>query len=34
MTKDDPIRGLIVGQTDVSLNELWKISNEPKSKRI
>jgi phage terminase large subunit len=24
VTKDDPIRGVFVGQTDVSLNDLWK----------
>ena len=24
ITKDDPIRGVFVGQTDVSLNDLWK----------
>ena len=34
MTKDDPIRGLIVGQTDVTLNEMWKIKPQTSTGRI
>jgi phage terminase large subunit len=34
MTKDDPIRGLLVGQTDVTLNEMWKIKPQTSIGRI
>jgi len=34
MTKDDPIRGLLVGQTDVTLNEMWKIKPQTSTGRI
>ena len=34
VTKDDPIRGLYVGQTDVSLNELWKANPKQTNSRI
>ena len=32
--KDDSIRGLSVGQTDVSLNDLWKTNPKPTTGRI
>jgi len=34
ITKDDPIRGVFVGQTDVSLNDLWKETKTVINKRI
>jgi len=34
VTKDDPITGLFVGQTDVSLNDMWKQTNQPMNRRI
>ena len=34
ITKDDPIRGVFVGQTDVSLNDLWKETKTVIDKRI
>ena len=32
--KDDPIRGLFVGQTDVSLNDMWKDTKVVVNRRI
>jgi hypothetical protein len=32
--KDDSIRGLSVGQTEVSLNDLWKSNPKPTAGRI
>ena len=34
VTKDTPIRGLSVGQTDVTLNEMWKETRQVINKRI
>jgi hypothetical protein len=34
ITKDEPIKGLYVGQTDVSLNDMWKDSKVRTSTRI
>ena len=34
VTKDDPIRGVFVGQTDVSLNDLWKETPKQTAGRI
>jgi len=34
MTKDEPIKGLFVGKTDVSLNDLWKQPSVPNNRRI
>ena len=34
VTADDPIRGVFVGQTDVSLNDLWKQTKAITDKRI
>jgi hypothetical protein len=34
VTADDPIRGVFVGQTDVSLNELWKETKVKANNRI
>ena len=32
--KDDPIKGVFVGQTDVSLNDLWKDTKVVVNRRI
>jgi len=32
--KDHSIKGLYVGQTDVTLNEMWAVSPKPRSGRI
>jgi hypothetical protein len=32
--KDDSIKGVFVGQTDVSLNDLWKTNPKPTTGRI
>ena len=32
--KDHSIKGLFVGQTDVTLNEMWAVSPKPRSGRI
>lgn len=34
VTKDDPIKGVFVGQTDVSLNDLWKETKTVVNRRI
>jgi hypothetical protein len=34
ISKDDPIRGLFVGQTDVTLNEMWKTAPKQSTGRI
>ena len=34
LTKDEPITGLFVGQTDVSLNDMWKQQSVPNNRRI
>jgi hypothetical protein len=34
MTKDEPIKGLFVGETDVTLNDMWAIKNTPNNRRI
>jgi hypothetical protein len=34
LTKDEPIKGLFVGETDVTLNEMWAIKNQPNNRRI
>jgi hypothetical protein len=34
VTADEPIRGVYVGQTDVSLNDLWKETKVKTDKRI
>ena len=34
LTKDEPIKGLFVGQTDVTLNDMWKQQTIPNNRRI
>ena len=34
VTKDTPIRGISVGQTDVTLNDMWKETRQVVNKRI
>ena len=34
ISKDDPIRGLFVGQTDVTLNDMWKTAPKQSTGRI
>jgi len=34
ISKDDPIRGLLVGQTEVTLNEMWKTAPKQSTGRI